>query len=293
MSTISDEIKLNSVNGLYDPEKANTKASVRRKASKYQSMKILSNPDLQNFIEEKLLDPHLRSPSSIAGRIKYQEPQLPNISRDSIEKYLASPYGRQIEYLRSKMYKKRKYRKKSTRKKTTLDNRTSIDDRPKHINDRKKVGDVEADFIVSGRDGQGICLTVADRKLRYSLMERIDPVSIVNMEQAFLKIQKDFPEMTSVTTDNDLLFMHHERLAIMLNVPIYFCHPYSSWEKGTIENVNGVIRKDMPKGSDLSSYSEEFMEEVIRKLNSRYLKCLDFKTPAEVLDEYRSDKEKR
>ena len=287
VSTISDEIKHNSVNGIYDPKKANTKADVRRKAAKFQSMKILSNYEVRDFVEKKLLDPEIRSPSSIAGRIKHQEHHLLNISRRSIERYLSSPHGRKIEYARYKMKGKRKHRKKNTKPKGVLDGRVLIDERPQYIDDRERVGDVEADFIVSGRDGKGIYLVVTDRKLRYSYMEKILPVSIANMERAFRKIHEQFPELSSVTTDNDLLFIHHKRLQKILGVPIYFCHPYSSWEKGTVENANGVIRKDMPKSSDLSKYSDEFVDEVRRKINNRYLECLKFKTPAEALEEYR------
>lgn len=157
------------------------------------------------------------------------------------------------------------------------------------INERLRVGDVEADFIVSGKDGSGILLTVADRKLRVDFIEKILPVTIPNVHRAFLRIQKRLPELCSITTDNDILFRHHKELAGLLGVPIYFCHPYHSWEKGTIENINGEIRKYIPKSSDISRYSRPFIRRVEQKINDRYLDLLDYATPQEALASYRKN----
>ncbi len=89
-------------------------------------------------------------------------------------------------------------------------------------------------------------------KTRATFLELITKVSVANVHRAFLRIQKRFPKLRTITTDNDILFRDHQRLAALLGVRIYFCHPYHSWEKGTAENTNGVIRKDIPKSSDLS-----------------------------------------
>lgn len=95
-STISDEIRLNSVNGVYDSDKAHLKAGVRRKASKYQGKRIVANPDLKEFIDNALLQ--RQSPEGIAGRLKEGlEPGLPYVSRDTIETYIKSVHGRRIE----------------------------------------------------------------------------------------------------------------------------------------------------------------------------------------------------
>jgi IS30 family transposase len=133
-----------------------------------------------------------------------------------------------------------------------LGTRTFIDDRPSVIANRERIGDLEADFIVSGKCGSGYLLTAVDRKSRYGFIRMILPVTIANVEQALLDIQRCFPELTSVTLDNDLLFRFHERLQQLLGVPIYFCHPYASWQKGSIENYNKQVRKYVPKGADIS-----------------------------------------
>ena len=232
-----------------------------------------------------------RSPESIAGRVTRHEKHLSSISADSIERFLKSVYGRKIEAYRNKIKKKQRRRKRRP-KTTTLAERTFIDKRPKTIERRKRVGDAEADFIVSGKSGNGYVLSVTDRKLRISFLEKVFPVSIASMEKAFQKIKKRYPEMKTITTDNDLLFVHHKRLERLLGVKIYFCHPYHSWEKGSIENVNGEVRKYIPKGSDLSAYSLKFLSSIETKLNNRYMKCLNFATPEEMLNMHRKRKKR-
>ncbi len=152
---------------------------------------------------------------------------------------------------------------------------------------------MEADFIISGRAGSGILLTAADRRLRLSFLEGVLPVSITNVHRAFLRIKKRFPEMRTITTDNDILLQRHKELERLLGVKIYFCHPYHSWEKGTIENTNGAIRKSIPKGSDISRYTKRFMQRIETKINDRYMACLGYMTPYEALMRYRKQKQRR
>jgi len=212
---------------------------------------------------------------------------LPYVSRDTIEQYVRSAHGRRLEYELKVLKRKRKRRTKRPATER-LQNRTSIDERPSVITDRERVGDVEADFIVSGKNGSGYLLTVVDRKIRVGFIRKILPVTIANMEQAFLDVKKAFPELKSITTDNDLLFRHHQRLEALLGVPIYFCDPYSSWQKGSIENLNKHVRKYVKKGSDISQYSDEYLQFVADRLNSRFMSVLGYKTPAECLAAHRT-----
>ena len=140
---------------------------------------------------------------------------------------------------------------------------------------------------MSGKNGRGILLTVADRRSRVPFLERVLPVTVPNTQRAFLRIKARFPEMRTMTTDNDILFARHKELEKLLRIKIYFCHQYHSWEKGTIEHVNGVIRRDIPKGSDFSRYTKHFIERLEAKLARRPMKCLDDKTPEMILTAYR------
>lgn len=288
VSTISDELRRNAVKGKYDSKKAHHKARVRRKSSKYQGKKIVAHSKLQDFIEEKLFDD--QSPVNIAGRIKKHEKHLPSISKESIYRYIKSIYGRRIEYHRDQRKKRRQRKRRSLFGK--LEGRTFIDQRPKIIGKRTRIGDAEGDFIVSGKSGNGILLVVADRKSRAPFLEQIIKVTIPNVHQAFQRIKRRFPELRTITTDNDILFQHHQELEKLLGVKIYFCHPYHSWEKGTVENINGYIRRDIPKGSDISKYSKKFIDSIEKKLQRRIMDCLNHLTPSEVLEKFRKQKKR-
>lgn len=284
ISTLSDELHRNEVNGIYDARKANHKAYVRRRNSKYQGMHIVAENELREFVEDNLLDG--QSPENIAGRLSEVEEILPGVSKDSIYRFIKSPYGRKIEFMRS-LGKKKGRRRKNNK---SLEDRNFIDNRPTSIDERQEIGDTEGDFIVSGKNGKGILLVVVDRKIRVIFIEKILDVCIENVHLAFLRIKKRFPEMRTMTIDNDILLRRHTELAVLLSIEIYFCNPYHSWEKGSVENANKYIRKYIPKGSNISRYSKKFILAVEEKLNRRFMKCLGFRSPAELLDEYRKQK---
>jgi IS30 family transposase len=98
-----------------------------------------------------------------------------------------------------------------------------------------------------------------------------------------------FPELTSITTDNDILWQFRTALEKDLGVPFYFCDAYSSWQKGSVENYNGVARKYIKKGSDISQYGEVYIQMTEAKLNNRYMEVLGYRTPKEALNDYRRD----
>lgn len=249
-------------------------------------MKIAENGELQKYVNDNLYDD--QSPEAIAGRVVKHEKHLPRISKNSIRRYIKSVYGRRVEHHRNQQRRKRKRGRKRP-KLAKLNDRTFIDKRAKYIQERRRIGDTEADFLVSGK---GIILSLTDRKSRVSFLEQIVRVTILNVHQAFQRIKKRFPELRSISTDNDILLQKHKELEKLLNVKIYFCHPYHSWEKGTIENTNKYVRKDIPKGSDISRYSKRFIQKLEEKLNRRYMKVLRYKTPQEMLDEHRKRKKR-
>lgn len=285
VSAISDEIKRNSVKKKYQPDKAHHKAYVRRKYSKYQGMKIVENKRLKEFVDKNLCED--QSPRAISGRLKKREKAIPYASKDSICRYIKSVHGRKIEAKR----KKRKFgRRRKRAKKEKLSGRIFIGQRPKIINARRRAGDAEADFIISGKTGSGILLVVVCRKLRAVFIEQILKVSVKNVHRAFQRIIKKFPEIKTITADNDLLLQRHKELEKLLGVKMYFCDPYSSWQKGSIENANKNIRKRIPKGSDISQYSKYYVKKTEEKLNNRIMECLDFLTPYEALERFRKRK---
>lgn len=239
--------------------------------------KIALDPPLKAFVETNLLDD--QSPDAIAGRLRRVEKAVSYVSPAAIKRYIKSVYGRRIESHRAKIFKRARRRKVP---RTVLDGKRMISKRPKHINERKGFGHMEGDFIVSGRSGKGLGLVLIDRNIRKVVLERILPVSVRNVERALVRMKKRFPEIATITFDNDILFLEHKRLERILKVKIYFCHPRSPWEKPSVENFNRWLRRYIPKSSDISRYSRYTFQQLEAKANRRFMDVLGFQTPDEM-----------
>lgn len=280
-SGVSDEIKNNSVKGRYVAEKADHKAYVKRGASKRDCLKVAMDSNLKKFVIENIKDD--QSPEGIAGRLKHFEKGIKYASFKAIYKFIASPHGRQIEkHLHSKAVKRRPGKKRGMP--VSIDGRTMIDKRPQKAEKRKEFGHFEGDFIESGKDGKGSLLVLVERKTRYpfiAYLENRDTQSVNNLVGQSLA---GLP-IKSLTIDNDISFQKHEELSEMINSAIYFCHPQSPHEKGTVENRNKAIRRYVKKRSDLSSFPREYFKMVETKLRNRFMKCLNYKTPRESFEE--------
>jgi transposase, IS30 family len=230
-----------------------------------------------------------QSPEMVSGYIRTHRKDLPSISATVVRKYIRSPYGRRIESHRARVFKK--YRRK-TKLKVTIDGRRMISKRPKIVALRARIGDSEGDFVVSGKGGAGIVLNVTDRKSRAPFLEKIYPVTIKNVIRAFVRIQKRFPELKTLTLDNDILFVMHRDLEQKLHIRIYFCFPGRPYEKGSNENRNKIIRRYIQKGSDISRVPRSRIKSLEVKLQRRIMKCLNYRTPADILERHRSRKKK-
>ena len=260
----------------YDAVYAKHLSYVRARKGRKEGKKIALNQALRDFVETHLLDD--QSPEALAGRLARVVKDIETTSARAIRRYIGSVYGRRVEAHRAKMSKKRR---RGRVPKTVLQGKRMISKRPKKINDRKGLGHMEGDFIVSGKSGAGMLLVLVCRRTRKGLMERILPVSVRNVERALLRMKKRFPEMKTITFDNDILLLEHQRLERILGVKIYFCHPHAPWEKGGVENLNRWIRRFVPKGSDISRYSKLFFQKLEAKANRRFMEVLGFYTPEE------------
>lgn len=280
-NTISREINNNSVDGRYDPLKADHKAYVKRKYSKYQGMKVVEDDNLRNYVEEKIKQSW--SPEQISGRIKSVDRHLKYIGFKGIYKFIDSCYGRNLErYLR---YRGRKRKGGNSTKVGQLKNRTFIEQRPEITNRRERFGDWEGDLIVSGKQGRGVLVVLYERRAMYARIEKIISRKCDLINQRLWEMTGGFICFNSLTVDNDISFRKHEELSGLLSAPIYFCRPYHAWEKGGVENTNKLIRQYIPKGSDISKYPEKYIAEIEAKLNNRPRKGLGYKTPLEVMVE--------
>jgi IS30 family transposase len=273
-SSVSREIKNNSVSGKYDPRKAKHKAYVKRKYSKYQGMKIRNNSEIENYVEQKLKLSW--SPESIAGRMKSDLGV--SVHHTVIYKYLYGQYGQHLcKHLRYKRYKKRK-RLKTKSAREIIKNRVFIEQRPEVINARKRFGDFEGDTLGVPKYTRQTLAGIIERKSRFILARKISRLK--NTMEGFKKMFQSLPVL-SLTLDNGVENARYQEL----NIATYFCHPYSSWEKGAIENAFGLIREFIPKKSSLKNYTQSDISAILEIINGRPRKCLGWRTPKEVFQE--------
>lgn len=273
-SSVSREIKLNSVKGQYDPHKAHRKAKVKRLNSKYQGMKIRENPELETYIEEKMnLDWSLEM---IAGRLKLETQGRLSLHHTTIYKYLYSAYGQSLcQYLYSKRCQRRKRKPNLKSNRGIIKDRIFISQRPNLINQRARVGDFEGDTLGVPKKSRETVAGLVDRKSRYFLAKKISRLR--ETIPAFRELLNTCNSL-SLTVDNGFENKRYKELKI----PTFFCHPFSAWEKPTIENTFQRLRRYIPKKSDLSKYSDRDISAIIDKMNNMPRKCLGWRTPKEV-----------
>ncbi len=283
-SSIYRELRRNKVAGAYNARKADHKAYVTRKYAKYQAMRIIGDMKLREYVDTCLLDRDW-SPEQIAGRIARETGMQP-ISAPTIYKYIRSPYGRKLEHELELAKKKRT--KRWQRKVTQLEGRVFIDARPEAVSMRQQYGHWEADFIVSGKPyGMASLLVLHERVSRYTLVRKLSARTIAEVEDALVTMTKGIGPFKTLTIDNDIAFARHFKLSELLETPVFFTHPYHSWEKGGVENVNRLIRRYVPKSCDISVFTDEEIASYQQKINDMPRKVLGYETAQEVYDSYR------
>lgn len=281
-STISRELKRNKSKKEYLPSVAEEKAKQRWKKS-HQKTRI---PDLftRNYIEDKIKN-HQWTPELISGRLKLEHPEH-YVSHETIYMYIyieKPEWGLLLPRKRHRRVPKSLLRKATA---SRIPDRVSILERPKAIDKREEFGHFEADCIVSTRTGKGALLTLTERKTRYTIIAKLTEKTMfhVNLALSFALSGYDKEMLLTITYDNGLEFAGHNEINNVYDICSYFCEPYHSWEKGTIENRNGIIRRYFPKGTDFSKVTEEEIRIVQDRINNRPLKCLGYLTPKEVHD---------
>lgn len=179
-----------------------------------------------------------------------------------------------------------KYNYEPKEYKGKIKNRKSINIRPEIINNRERLGDFEIDLIV-GPKNKGAILTTIDRVSRYCMLKKLDSKHADIVEKAILGLFKNHKAL-SITSDNGNEFMNHEKISSKLRLDYYFANPYASFERGSIENLNGLIIQYIPKGMSFDDIAESFVEMIQNKLNSRPRKILNFLTPAEFTEKMKN-----
>ena len=286
--TISRELKRNrdeGTKGRYFATVAQKLYVDRRRASKVSQPRKLDDGQLRSFVRRKLRQQW--SPEQISGRLKVEQPLGDRrVSHQTIYDFVRSDKlsgGDLHKHLRqSGKIRRKKYG--SSLKKYRVQNRTMIAECPKVANQRHRLGDWEGDTIV-GKNHEGCFLTQVDRKSRYLLAAKLKDRTSLSVNQAIInhliELPRDFRR--TLTVDNGTEFTRFDQLEKRLGLKVYFAHPYHSWERGTNENTNELIRQYFKKSENLNKVSHQQLAGVVKKLNNRPRKCLNFKTPREVL----------
>ena len=280
VSTVSEEVKRNSVNGIYTSITAQTLSETRNTVSRRTNP--LKDKNTYSYVVEKLRAGW--SPEQISGRLKKENKDKAVICHETIYRYIYSEEGKKkelTEYLTRHHYRRRKHHTRHLYHRG-IQGRVSIHLRPKEVKKRKSFGHWEGD-VVEGKNHQRSIQTLLERKTRYfqaAIIEKIDSEYGFKAQYDLLKPLPKEARKT-LTLDNGKENYNHHKLTRSLGIETYFCDPYCSWQRGSNENHNGILRRYIPKRTDLTDLYKGELEAIIEEINQRPRKCLGYETPNE------------
>ena len=207
------------------------------------------------------------------------------IGKDAIYEYIYRfKYDEWFKYLtRKKKYNYKKYRGK---KKIKIDNKINISERPEEANQKLEFGHFEADTIFSCSGSKSALLVLVDRLTRKTHIKKLERKTayLTSSSIVFALSEYNITHIHSITYDNGCEFAGHEDVNKALQCQSYFCNAYHSWEKGLVENVNGLIRRFLPKGTNFDNITDEQIKRIENWINNRSMKILGWKSPNEVFN---------
>ena len=288
-STLSREITRNAGPLFYRALDADARAWQQAKRPK--ACRLATDAPLRAVVAAKLLADW--SPAQIAGWLvtEYPEDVGMRVSHETIYRSLfVQARGVLKRELTAHLRTRRTMRRSKRATKTgqargQIVDAVSIADRPAAIEDRAIPGHWEGDLLAGVKNSH--IATLVERRSRYVHLVRVpgkDTTSVVN---ALIREVQRLPDelMISLTWDRGLEMAQHHRFSVATDVAVYFCDPQSPWQRGTNENTNGLLRQYFPDGTDLSVYTQQDLNRIVCKLNTRPRKTLDFRTPAVILAE--------
>lgn len=276
-STISRELTRNKGKRGYRPKQAQEKSDQRRRLAKKH---IKFTGKVCEIVESKLREDW--SPDQIRGFMKRMIGV--RISNERIYQHIVKDKkagGTLHTHLRCK---RKKYKKRygSVDKRGQIKNRISIEKRPEIVEEKERIGDWEGDTIIGKRHKQAV-VSLVDRKAKYTLLGKVERKEAALVRDVAIRLLEPYPDRRHTgTVDNGKEFAFHQEISEALGMPIYFAHPYSSWERGLNENTNGLVRQYLPKGSSFEDVDNEVLQAIMDKLNHRPRKSLGYRTPAEI-----------
>ena len=270
----------------YEAHKATYFSS--RRAKKTNRRKLLKSEILREYVTARLREGW--SPEQIAGRLKVAPPlglEKLSVSHEAIYQFIYQ----EEPWLYHKLRRKQpvRYQKYGRRKnKASISERTSIHDRPEQINQRTELGHLESDTLLC--KGRKVAISVQyERKIQLVRIHKIQGFNATETKEALKQTIESLPDrfVRSVTLDNGTEGAKHHELRQEYLLHTYFCDTYAAWQKGGVENMNGLLRQYLPRKTNLENITREQVYEIQERLNNRPRKKLNYKTPNELLQEYK------
>ena len=285
-STVSREIKRNGGQASYRASQADSAACER--AHRPKRCKLAQNRALAGIVAEKLRA--LWSPEQIAGWLKhtYPDDESRHVSHETIYRTLfiqarGALKKELLEHLRRTrpMRRSRHYTQKTEIHGRIID-AISISERPASAEDRAVPGHWEGDLLIGSHNSQ--IATLVERQTRYVMLVKVPTKDTQTVVNALVKNARKLPQelYKSLTWDRGTEMHGRKQFTLATDIKVYFCEPKSPWQRGTNENTNGLLRQYLPKGIDVSTYSQAKLNGVARQLNERPRKTLGYRTPAEM-----------
>ncbi|MBU2214105.1 IS30 family transposase [Patescibacteria group bacterium] len=287
-TTISRELKRSSplIRNRYTATTAQKKSEKRRAQSYDRRECWYDNPDVLRYIVEELRAGE--SPDSIAGRMKRKSPwhKKHAVSHEAIYQYIwkvKEEGGVLHRYLPRKGKHPKFYGLKGASA-SQIPNRNDIKERPKEVEKKKRCGDWESDLIVSPRGRNGAVATFVERYSKYLQAVLLKHQTADEMVRAATEVFSRIPKecRLTMTHDNGSEITKHEDITASVGITVYCAEPYSSWQRGLNERMNGMLRRYFPKGTDFSQITQEEIAKAVEKINNSPRRSLNFLTPKEV-----------
>ena len=277
-SVVSREIRRNADkrNGTYKAELAQRKYT-ERMTSKPKACKFTE--EMKTMVDKLLANDY--SPEQIAGRCKLEG--RPCVSHERIYQYIWEDKMRKGQLYLHLRHHGRKYRKRGAAKDSRgkIRDQVSIDERPEIVASKIRFGDLEMDTVL-GKNHKGAILTINDRATKLCWIRLLTGRESEPLAKQVIEALTPLQSIIqTITVDNGKEFALHEAITQQLKVPIYFAHPYHSWERGANENMNGLIRQYLPKGISFEGVTEAYVLQIQQQLNNRPRKSLGYLTPKE------------
>lgn len=274
-STLSRELRRNADQG-YLASRAQKKAEQRWQDCHRRPR--LKSSDLRAFVRRKLKQGW--SPEQIAGRLRHEKREG-RVSHEAIYQWVYNE-ARELYPCLARAHRKRLSRRFRKHSRSTIPGRVSIRERPAEIGTRQQAGHWEIDTIHSRTPG-AVLLIATERKTRYLRLRKLMVRRARGLCRVLIQALGAYPPKMrrTLTYDNGHENLEHLKINIALGTRSFFCDPYQSWQKGTVENSIGLIRRYFPKTVDFAELSEKEIKWVERRLNDRPRKCLNYQTPKE------------